>query len=204
MLGLAPPAIAPDGSPLPMVEPEALLVARAQCDPAAFAPLYDAYFDAVYRYCYHRLDSWEAAEDATSLVFTNALAALPRYQADSRAGSFRSWLFVIAHNVVANNRRAAVLRSVLPLADAGAVLDAAPTPEEAALRAEASRTVHALLGQLPPDQRRVLELRLAGLTDAEISRVLGRTHGAIRTTQYRAAIRLRTLLAGERGEGRDA
>jgi DNA-directed RNA polymerase specialized sigma24 family protein len=42
------------------------------------------------------------------------------------------------------------------------------------------------------------------LTDAEISRVLGRTHGAIRTTQYRAAIRLRTLLAGERGEGRDA
>jgi DNA-directed RNA polymerase specialized sigma24 family protein len=50
----------------------------------------------------------------------------------------------------------------------------------------------------------VLELRLAGLTDAEISRVLGRTHGAIRTTQYRAAIRLRTLLAEERGEGRDA
>jgi RNA polymerase sigma-70 factor, ECF subfamily len=204
MLGLAPPAIAPDGSPLTMVEPEALLVARAQRDPAAFAPLYDAYFDPIYRYCYHRLGSWEAAEDAASLVFTNALSALSRYRADSRSGSFRSWLFVIAHNVVANHRRAAVLRSVLPLADAGAVLDAAPSPEAAALSAEASRTVHALLGQLPPDQRRVLELRLAGLTDAEISHVLGRTHGAIRTTQYRAAIRLRTLLAAERGEGRDA
>jgi RNA polymerase sigma-70 factor, ECF subfamily len=204
MLGLAPPAIAPDEPSLPMAEPEALLVSRAQRDSAAFAPLYDAYFDPIFRYCYHRLGSWEAAEDATSLIFTNALAALPRYRPDRRSGSFRSWLFVIAHNVVANDRRAAGHQPVLPLADAGDVLDAGPSPEEAALAVEASRSVHAVLRRLPPDQRRVLELRLAGLTDTEISRVLGRTSGAIRTAQYRAAIRLRTLLATERGEARDA
>jgi RNA polymerase sigma-70 factor, ECF subfamily len=204
MLGLAPLAIAPDEPSLPMAEPEALLVARAQRDPAAFAPLYDAYVDPIFRYCYHRLGTWEAAEDATSLIFTNALAALPRYRPDRRSGSFRSWLFVIAHNVVANDRRAAGHQPVLPLADAGDVLDAGPSPEEAALRAEAARSVHAVLRRLPPDQRRVLELRLAGLTDTEISRVLGRTSGAIRTAQYRAAIRLRTLLATERGEARDA
>ena len=204
MLGLSPPAIATDASSPPTAVTDALLVARAQRDPAAFAPLYEAYFDPVYCYCYHRLGSWEAAEDAASLVFTNALAALSRYRVDGRSGSFRSWLFVIAHNVVANRHRAASPRPVLPLTDADDVPDAAPSPEEAALAAEASRSVHAVLGQLPPEQRRVLELRLAGLTDTEISRVLGRTHGAIRTTQYRAVIRLRALLATERGEAQDA
>ena len=175
---------------------EAELVARAQCDPRAFEPLYARYFDPVYRYCYHRLGSWEAAEDAASLVFARALAALPRYRHDA---SFRSWLFTIAHNVVANVHRDRRLdRS---LAGAVEVADAAPTPEDLALRSEAHRTVQALLRQLPDDQRRLLELRLAGLSDAEIARVVGRSHGAVRVAQHRAVTRLRTLLGvGPRGD----
>lgn len=201
---LSPPTIATDiPSPSPVMA-DVHLVARAQRDPAAFAPLYEAYFDAIYRYCFHRLGTWDAAEDAASLVFTNALAALSRYRIDGRAGSFRSWLFVIAHNVVANRHRATSPRPVVPLAAAGDLAAAGPSPEEAALAAEASRSVLALLARLPAPQRRVVELRLAGLTDAEIGQVLGRTRGAIRTTQYRAVIRLRALLESERGEARNA
>ena len=204
MLDLAPPAIAGDESSPPVTVTDALLVARAQRDPAAFAPLYEAYFEAVYRYCYHRLGSWEAAEDAASVVFTNARAALPRFRSDRQGGSFRSWLFVIAHNVVANVHRDVGVRPVVALSEADHVLDADPSPEEAAVTAETSRSVRAMLEHLPPDQRQVLELRLAGLTDLEIGRVLGRTRGAIRTAQYRAVIRLRALLAPERGEARNA
>lgn len=173
---------------------EAALVARARTDPQAFAPLYDRYFDAVYRYCYHRLGSWDAAEDAASLVFTSALAALPRYHMQDRAGSFRAWLFAIAHNVVANSHRQRARRPQRPLEAAVTIPDAAPSPEDAALAAEAHRTVWTLLEQLPDDQRRLLELRLAGLTDAEIARALGRSHGAVRASQFRAVARLRTLL----------
>jgi DNA-directed RNA polymerase specialized sigma24 family protein len=43
-------------------------------------------------------------------------------------------------------------------------------------------------------------LRLAGLNDAEIARVLGRSHGAVRVAQHRALRRLRALLDAE-GEG---
>jgi RNA polymerase sigma-70 factor (ECF subfamily) len=181
---------------------DALLVARAQHDPAAFAPLYELYFDPVYRYCYYRLGSWEAAEDATSVVFTNVIAALPRFRL--RAGSFRSWLFTIAHNAVLNQVRADRRRTVRPLADAGEIEDDAPSPEARAVAAEASRMVRAVLYKLSPDQRQVIELRLAGLTDAEISRVLGRKPGTIRVTQYRALLRLRTLLIPEREEAGDA
>jgi RNA polymerase sigma-70 factor (ECF subfamily) len=48
---------------------ETVIVARARLDPSAFAPLYQTYLDPVYRYCYRRLGSREAAEDATSLIF---------------------------------------------------------------------------------------------------------------------------------------
>ena len=40
-------------------------------------------------------------------------------------------------------------------------------------------------------RRRVLELRVAGLTDIEIAAVLGRTRGAVRGVQARAVARLR-------------
>ena len=181
-------------------EAEDALIARAQRDPDAFAPLYERYFDAVYRYCYHRLGDWTDAEDAASLIFTNALAALPRYRSDA---SFRSWLFTIAHNVVANHHRRRGRHPDRPLESAGRLRDASPSPEEDALRREAHRTVHDLLARLPEEQRRLLELRLTGLTDAEIARVVGRNHGAVRASQFRAVARLRSLLGIERSKDRN-
>src|SRR5262245_36303038 len=203
MVGLPQPAIAKDDVPPGLTGSEALAIARAQRDPAAFAPLYETYFDAVYRYCHARLGDGPAAEDAASQVFTNALSALPRYRADERAGAFRSWLFTIAHNVVANQHRSRGRRPLAPLADAGDLPDAAPSPEDEAVAAEARQTVQAVLVHLSDEQRRVVELRLAGLTDAEIAHVIGRKHGAVRAAQYRALLKLRTLLVSEPEESSD-
>ena len=169
---------------------DAELVARAQADHHAFALLYRRYLDPVHRYCYRRLGSREAAEDATSLVFTKAFAALPAY----RAGSFRSWLFTIAHHVITDDLRAR--RTVADLAAAGDVPDCAPTPEEAVVAVDASATVVRLLAQLPAGQRRVVELRLAGLTGREAAEVLGCSLGAVKIAQVRAYSRLRGLLTG--------
>ena len=167
---------------------EAALVEAAQADPRAFAPLYARYLDPVYRYCFRRLGSREDAEEATSQVFLKALAALPGY----REGSFRGWLFTIAHNVVTDHFRHC--RSDRPLEAADDPPDAAQTPEGLALAAEERRTLHAALVQLPPDQRRVVELRLAGLSGAEIAAALGRSAGSVKMLQFRAVTRLRTLL----------
>ena len=176
----------------PAAVDEAELVASAKADRRAFAPLYRRYVGPVHRYCDRCLGGREAAEDCTSLVFTKALAAL----ATCRDDAFRPWLFAIAHNVIADARRARGLP--VPLAAAADLPDDARdrSPEAHALAAEDARTVRALLARLPPDQRELLELRLAGLTDAEIARVLGRSHGAVRTSQYRAIARLRALMGG--------
>lgn len=175
-------------APLSENELDRAIVARARHDPRAFAPLYDRYLDPIYRYCYRRLGTREAAEDATSAIFARALAALPSY----RDGSFRAWLFVIAHNIVIDTHRRR--RPEQPLADAYEPVDREPTPEEAALASDARRSVRALLAVLPNDQRRVLELRMAGLTGAEIARVLNRSVAAVKMLQLRAMTRLRAEL----------
>jgi RNA polymerase sigma-70 factor, ECF subfamily len=174
-------------------EPE--LVARARLDPRAFGPLYDRYAERVYRYCHRRLGGREAAEDATAQTFARALAGLPGF----RGGSFAAWLFAIAHNVCANARRDA--RADRPLESAGEVADVAPSPEELAVAADDGRALRALLAGLPADQRRVVELRLAGLTGAEIAEVLGRSLASVKMLQVRALARLRAAHAAASGGG---
>lgn len=166
------------------------LVVAAQRDPRAFAPLYLRYVEPVYGYFQRRLGTKEAAEDATSLVFAKALAALPRFRGDGT--SFRSWLFAIAHNVVIDSQR--TTPPTHPMAEVAAMQAREPGPDEIALAADEERTLRMVLAAMAPDQRRVLELRLAGLTTAEIGAALGRRPGAIRAIQFRAMTRLRGLL----------
>ncbi len=186
-----------DGPPSGAAEGEEALVARAKADRGAFAPLYTRYMDTVYRYCYRRLGSREAAEDATSEVFSKALAGLSAY----RGGSFGAWLMTIARNVITDGflRR----RPEEPLGPDYDPPDEVATPEEAALAAENRVSLRATLARLPGDQRGVLELRLAGLTGSEIATVLGRSLGSVKMLQFRAIAQLRVLMDVQVGSEED-
>jgi len=79
--------------------------------------------------------------------------------------------------------------------------DSTPTPEEAAITTDDHQFIHALLTQLRPDQRELLELRLAGLKNAEIARILGRSHDAVRKEQSRIVQSLRVLVGQQAEQG---
>jgi RNA polymerase sigma-70 factor (ECF subfamily) len=175
------------------------LALRARTDPAAFGLLYDRYVDSVYRFCLRRLGEREEAEDATARVFAKALAAMPRYR--DNAPSFRAWLFAIARNAVVDEVRSR--RPDLQLDAAVDLPDSSASPEAIVLATESERDTAALLGRLPPEQRHVVELRLAGLSLAETAHALGKTPIAAKVTQHRAYRRLRVLLEGQ-GEGKGA
>ena len=179
----SPPAESGAGAP-----DEADAIARAKDDPGAFAPVYLRYVDTVYRYCYHRLGTREAAEDATSQVFERVLLALPSY----RRGIFRAWLFTVAHNVVTDCYRAT--RPAAGLAVVDEMQDPTPGPEDIVLLADERRLLLAALPLLSPDQRRVMELRLTGLPSTEVATALSRSPESVRALQLRAIRRLRTLL----------
>lgn len=188
----------PDPTPGPEVAlrpvPDEELARLAVADRQAFAMLYRRWAEPVYRYCYRRLLSREAAEDATSQTMTQALAAIARF----RGASFPAWLFAIAHNVVVSIVRRPAWRLAGPLADDLPVADASPGPEELALAGEASQHLYAALAVLTPEQRRVIELRLADLTTDEIAQVTGRSPDAVKMLQHRAIRRLRAELGPPR------
>jgi RNA polymerase sigma-70 factor, ECF subfamily len=160
---------------------------RSRHDPREFALLYTRYAAPIYRYCYRRLGARQPAEDATSLIFAKALHSLTGY----RGPSFRAWLYGIAHHVVADTQRSR--GSDASLDAATATIDASPSPEELAVASERRDHLHALLTHLSPEQQRIIELRLAGLTSAEIGEVLGLRRGTVDVAQFRAIARLRRL-----------
>lgn len=77
------------------------------------------------------------------------------------------------------------------------VPDLGPSPEETAISRDEREWLRASLQQLVPDQREVVELRMAGLNGKEIARAMDRRLGAIKMLQSRALARLRVLLADE-------
>ncbi len=77
---------------------EQVLVEAAKQDPEKFRPLYDAYYERIFRYVYQRVDDKEMAFDVTAQVFLKAITNLHRYQ--FKGVPFASWLYRIAQSEV--------------------------------------------------------------------------------------------------------
>ena len=171
-------------------------VAAALNDMGAFAPLYDRYYLRIYQYCRIRLQTAQEAEDATNETFERAMRGLRGF----RKGSFRSWLFAIAANHVRTTVRDR--RPTLPLPPGPESPDSDPLncPEEAVFARERAQLIQRLLAALPEGYRRVVELRLVGLSAREVAEVLEMSLSAVKVAQWRAFRRLRDLLAGEDGD----
>ena len=203
------------------------LVEAAREDPASFDALYRKYLAQVYSYAFYELRDHHAAEDATERVFMQALTGLPRFEerADSFVGArgarsagdadgiagvavpadastFRVWLFRIARNVVANERRRDRRRPVAPLEHAAGIA-AADDVFESAVAREAGNAAWQAVGRLPEDRRRAVVLRFVDeMSTAEIAEVLGRSEGAVRVLLHRALRSVAVDLAAVDSSGR--
>ncbi len=185
------------------------LVEAARRDPAQFDALYRKYLAQVYAFALYELADHHAAEDATERTFLRALAALPRFREQARAedgpeaSTFRVWLFRIARNVIANERRTRNRKPAdsldLALGAGLALADTTDLEHDAVTRDEATEALRALRS-LPDDRRRALELRFVEeMSTAEIAGVLGRSEGAVRVLIHRALGAVAKELGRDRG-----
>lgn len=69
-------------------------VQYAKKDPRGFEPLYNKYYEQIFRYIYQRIDDKHMAFDVTSQVFLKALNNIHKYE--YRGVPFASWLYRIA------------------------------------------------------------------------------------------------------------
>lgn len=163
------------------------LVQAAKRHRADFGPLYERYADAVYGYCYRRVNDPEVAADLTSHIFIRALDGLPRFT----GANFRAWLFTIARNTVIDHYRTDRRMNDIP----DTLTSTDPSPETLALTNETRATFQDAMHHLTDQQREIVNLRLAGLTGNDIARITGLSLSAVKSTQVRAYSRLRSLMS---------
>ncbi len=170
------------------------LVALAQSgDGEAFAQLYDAYVDTVYRYVYYRVGARTLAEDLTSETFLRALRRIGTFTWQGR--DFGAWLVTIARNLVADHFKSSRFRLEVTTGEMLDPDEVACSPEESVLEALSNASLLAAVKQLNAQQQECVTLRfLQGLSVAETARVMGKNEGAIKTLQYRAVRTLARLL----------
>lgn len=153
-------------------------------DNAAFAMLYERYFDSVYDFLARMVRDRDEAADLAQDTFVRALNNLASL---SQSGSFKSWLFTIARNTALNRleraRRVQPLESPAASGDDADVLrmdvvdeDRYGNPEAAAEVKSYARLVWEAAASLEPKQYAVLDLSIRQqLTTEEMAEALGVT-----------------------------
>ena len=120
-----------------MQEEESLVRRAQENDREAFAQLYEAHFDRIYRYLVLKLGDVTEAEDMTQQVFLKALQSISSYK--WKGVSFSAWLYRIAHNQTVDYYRKKGKREATPLDDVVIVWD--PQTGEQVLEFHASSGV---------------------------------------------------------------
>lgn len=175
---------APSAGPAIAGVPFAEVLAGAQeGDEQAWATLFNTYAGPLRGYLFSR--GAQEPDDLLGEVFVDLARRLHAFSGSE--AQFRSWLFMVAHNRVVDERRKRARRPTSPVDHT--VFDVPSLHHDT--EAEAVRHVMAsealtVIDSLTPDQRAVLRLRLVeGLTLEEVADRLDKPVGAVKALQRR-------------------
>ena len=151
-----------------------------------FEALYRSSRDDVYAYVATLLRDRATAEDVTALAFERAYRR--RRSFDRRRGDERAWLFGIARNAALDELRRRRRHATLAHDPA----DAAPAVDGFDEQATRRTTVRVALAGLDARERELVALKFhAGLSNAEIARVIGVSESNAGTLLHRTIAKLR-------------
>ena len=172
------------------------LLRRSRRSSAAFRVVYDRHAARLYAFLHRRTGDAAAAFELTAETFAEAWLSRARFV--DRGDGAAPWLFGIARNVLAASIRD---ESIDRRARAKVGLDAAadlPDPTPAWL-VGFDEDLAAALGDLPDQQRSVIEMRvLDGRPYADVAREFDISPGAARVRTHRGLASLRASLFARR------
>lgn len=144
---------------------------------------------------YLRAQGARDPEDLTGEVFLQVVKSLASFGGNET--EFRSWVFVIAHRKLIDERRYHGRRPVE--AAEAETLEAqgqSGDTEQEALQKLATAEITQIMNRLSGDQRDVLLLRILGDMKVEdVGRAIGKSASAVQALQKRGLTRLKKLLA---------
>jgi RNA polymerase sigma-70 factor (ECF subfamily) len=160
------------------------LIKLSQNNLFQFEPLFDRYFDRVFRYVFTRTNNRQVAEDLTSQIFLKILEALPRYQ--SRR-PLAAWIFTIVRNTLFSHYRFTLHHPIQSLEEAG-LIEANSVPVSGGNSKDIDRYIDLEnnINHLPLNDRELLRLRYAaGLSFSEIGTMQGKSEEAVKMAIHR-------------------
>ena len=162
-------------------------------DKESFGELYKIFLNRIYRFVYYLVGDEFSAEDITQNTFLRAWNGLANFSLNE--GTFQSYLYTIARNLVIDTQRK---KKVYSLDGMGDVVESQEAPEEAVWRDEASEKVHAALSEMEADDQQIIILRFfEEMKFDEISKVVGKESGAVRVKVHRLMGVLKQKLEGK-------
>jgi RNA polymerase sigma-70 factor (ECF subfamily) len=168
-------------------------------DPEAFEVFYDRHGGAAYSLAYRIVGERAAAEDVTQEAFISIWRSGARF--DRTRGSVRSWMLSVVRNRAIDALRSRAGRAPKLAFDDDAILEQRPAEElteDVAMRHETASEVRGVLGELPGEQSKVIELAyFGGFSQSEISRMLGVPLGTVKGRMRLGLEKIR----GEMAEG---
>jgi RNA polymerase sigma factor (sigma-70 family) len=136
------------------------------------------------------------ADDLVGEVFLQVVRDLPRFAGSE--SDFRAWVFVIAGHRLIDDARRRARRPVELGPEVGVHMRGPDDVETRVLEEAAAERVRRIIGQLAPDQRDVLLLRVLGqLTVEEVADVTGKSRGAVKALQRRGLAAIQLMLSRE-------
>lgn len=164
-------------------------------DARAFEVIYErhctAVFSLAYRICGVRSPAEEVAQEAFLAIWRSGA----RY--DRTRGSVRTWLLGVVHNRAIDSIRRSTVHDRLRAADDQAAerVEAPERTDVEVARRDEARSVREVVGALPSDQRRVVELAyFGGFTHEQIAEMMDAPLGTVKGRMRLALEKLRASI----------
>ncbi len=166
--------------------------------PQAFEVLFDRHVDAAFSLAYRMCGRRSMAEDVVQESFLSLWRSGARY--DRTRGSVRSWVLSAVHNRAIDAFRREAVRTSRDVGDDGVAerLAASDQTDAEVERRDEARHVRSALGELPADQRQVIELAyFGGFTHSQIAEMLKLPAGTVKGRMRLGLTKMRVALGGD-------
>jgi RNA polymerase sigma-70 factor (ECF subfamily) len=179
---------------------EDLMALLRDGEPRAFEVIFDRHSSAAFSLAYRMCGRRAMAEDVVQEAFVSLWRSGARY--DRRRGSVRNWVLGVVHNRAIDAFRRGLVRESRNISDEG-IADRLPAAEHTDLevaRREEARNVRLALGELPPEQRQVIELAyFGGFTHLQIAEMLALPAGTVKGRMRLGLTKMRMALGDPAG-----
>ena len=162
----------------------------------ALVLIYDRFSSALYRYAFRLLGDANAAEDIVAETFYRFLRSVAAGGGPEK--QLKAYLYRVTHNMIVDRFRKNTPVE-LELDNDMAFPGHEDDPSRQVERSLDQQEIRRSLWKLSSDQRQVIVLKFyEGLSNQEVSEVLGKSEGAVKSLQHRALNALQRLLSSEK------